>query len=67
MLNWWRKKTRIVVAPAELQANGRTVVRLDDVPDGGEAVQVVGYGDTESEAARAAFKHAADLMFPPVN
>jgi hypothetical protein len=66
---WFRRRTRIevigiVAVPAGPGEHLPITVKLTDVPDDGERVDVFGVGATPNEAARAAFRHAADLMFP---
>jgi hypothetical protein len=54
----------VEMPPSDFPGHQR-MVKLTDVLDGGELVDVCGVGVTVNEAARNAFKHAADLMFPP--
>src|SRR3954469_20073601 len=71
VMRWpFRRRTRIEVVglvevPPAPDGRQPVMVKLTDVLDDGEKVDVFGVGATPSEAARAAFRHAADLMFPP--
>jgi hypothetical protein len=65
-MGWFRRRRYIeVIGVVDVGPNSPNVlVKLTDVLDDGEKVDVFGVGATPNEAARAAFKHAADLMFP---
>lgn len=64
-----RKKIRVFEPVKQLTyTDGETyLLKLTDVRDADdhELKDVFGVGETPNEAARNAFKHAADLMFPP--
>jgi hypothetical protein len=59
-----RRRVRIEVVGIVLNEPSKVMVKLTDVLDDGQKSDVFGVGSTPNEAARAAFQHAADLMFP---
>lgn len=65
---WWvNKGPRLRVTERPVADDGGHAVEVTDVPDrtdNGVPSTVVGLGATANEAARHAFQHAADLMFP---